>query len=277
MRLSPDLRDRFGQRLGSTEPLRFEVGPARPQLDLPGRPGLVRRLSARPELTVRSAGVAEVQVRIKRVQARDWPSYQALSRRGRDPGPLPGESVFDGAVAVDGPPGVITETRLDLSPALDAGLGHALVEVRAELDGRPAVDRRWVVVSDVLLDAFSDADHLHVIATDPEGAPLADRVIRLEPGGPRARTDAQGRARLPLPAAPLANAPWIEADDAGFLTDGGWSRGRDFTARPVPARRLVAWVTDDRGLYRPGERVHLKGFLRRFGEAGGLSTVESGR
>jgi alpha-2-macroglobulin len=49
---------------------------------------------------------------------------------------------------------------------------------------------------------------------------------------------------------------------------GGWSRER-------PVDELRWYVADDRKMYRPGETVHLKGWLRRIGagEGGDLGAV----
>lgn len=278
VRLDPGLVDEHGGRLGAVDPVVFKVEGATPFLQGPSGP-LVRRLPGAAPLPILSAGTRSLRVKMHRVRPADWPAWGEVWSSGRDEKALPGEEVSSGKVAVAVPKEQIGVTKLDLEPALGPdGVGMAAVEVSAPVGrkGRLERIRLWAVVSEVLLDAWIGRDTLYVAASDPSGAPLADLEVRLEPGGPRAKTGADGLARIPLPEAPLGERPWIETDRGGFLPDSGWSRGRDFVAQAPPKPILTVLTVDDRGLYRPGETAHIKGWVRRFHPDEGLEEAPAG-
>ncbi|MCB1608704.1 MAG: hypothetical protein KDI71_17185, partial [Xanthomonadales bacterium] len=108
---------------------------------------------------------------------------------------------------------------------------------------------------------------LHAWATSlNDGIPLQGVEMRLQPAAAMVRSDRQGLARFDLAAgnsAPVAaRLEARQGKDFAFLPDntrfrapGAWQqRGRFDELR---------WhVFDDRGLYKPGEEVHLKGWIR---------------
>lgn len=260
---SPDLQDVFGQVLGTVEPLSIEVGPARPFLAGPHHGPVIRQLRGATSVRFLAAGTETLAVEVRAVQPSDWPQFrQAL--RGRTQA-RPGRVTFSEAVAVDGDPDVGGEVAIDVASALEDGVGHALLNVYIPGEEKRHRIQLWVVVSDVLLDAWSDSqDALYVSATGPKGAPLVAREIRMAPEGATALTNADGVARLPLLAARPENAAWLECSQAGFLPESAYGRGEAFTRRAPTETRISFLTLDDRGLYRPGETAHLKGYVRRF-------------
>ncbi len=99
-----------------------------------------------------------------------------------------------------------------------------------------------------------------------DGAPLPGVKLELLPGDRAAAADAAGVASLLLPYGPAAalltgssgSDVAILPADPYFWGEGGWARR--------PATDSLRWyVFDDRGLYRPGEDVHVKGWIRRAG------------
>ncbi|MEL6185452.1 MAG: alpha-2-macroglobulin family protein, partial [Myxococcota bacterium] len=261
--LSPALTDVFGQALGETESLSLEVGPAPPLLTAPGR-DLVRLLRGVDAVPFLVAGAESLEVEVRQVKPSDWPAY-AKHHRGGMRTPLPGKITFEGQVPVMGDPDRATELSIDVSSALNDGMGHAIVSVKhpgAEHRYPPTV---WVAVSNVLLDAWSDSESdLYVLASDPSGAPLVGREIRMGAGGASATTNAEGLARLPLLPERPSRDPWLESKDAAFLPGAAYGGGEVFARRAPGEPRASFLVLDDRGLYRPGETAHLKGFVRRF-------------
>ncbi len=264
--LNPEIRDAFGQRLGPTDPIRFEVEGVTPQLNGPDEEVVHRTVSA-PTVSVHSAGASALTVLIHRVRPADWPAFNE-----RD-APLPGEMVFSAPIPVDGPLDVVRTTEIDLGPALDGGVGMAAVTVEAPVGrkGRARRLRFWAVVSDVMLDAWSDGAAVHVWATDPAGTPLSGQPVQLSPGGPSGKTGSSGVVRLVLPGKPLSKHPWIEVG-SGFLPEGQWGNGQGFVQSELRPR-LTVHTVDDRGLYRPGERVHIAGWARRFDPENGLGAL----
>lgn len=277
VKLSEDITDEHGQRLGPGEAVTFEVKGAYPFLQ--GLGPIVRRLEGSPEVPLYSAGAKSLAVETRSVEPSDWPAWQDSFRGRRNAPKLPGKLSFRGQVPVKAPPEHIAETRVDVGSTLNsAGHGLALVSVSAPV-GRRGRDRSvyfWTVVSNVFLDAWSGEDTLYVAASEPDGAPISDLEVRLQPNGPSARTGEDGLARIPLPASPLGPHPWLETDLGGFLPEGSWSNGRDFARRSPPGPRVPILTVDDRGLYRPGETAHIKGWARRFDVERGLEAFPKG-
>ena len=73
--LDPALRDVFGQILGSSEPVRVEVGPPEPRLAIPGQ-SCDSRPEGRPMFAVRLIGIKQVRVQVHTVRPADWTEWQ---------------------------------------------------------------------------------------------------------------------------------------------------------------------------------------------------------
>jgi alpha-2-macroglobulin len=288
--LDPRIRDVWGQTLGETRPLVFEVGEPGPMVSLPGSPMIVLDPAGPPRLYLHSRGHAELRVRLLRVRPEQWDAFsEAVSRYRQDPRTRafspPGEQVLATTIRPASGAGEVAESTIDLAPALMEGLGHLIVVVESTTRP-PASDPRrgwhdpaathgpafaWVQSTRIGLSAAVDGTDLLAWATSIEnGTPLGGAEVRLLPSGARATTAADGTARLPLPALGDGVLVARRGNDAALLPDQepGW-RGREGGSwrRQPPRDRLAWWVASDRGLYRPGERVHLKGWIRRI-EAG---------
>jgi alpha-2-macroglobulin len=123
-----------------------------------------------------------------------------------------------------------------------------------------------VQVTQIGLDAF--VDHSEMVAWTTsllDGAPLQGLTIETAPGIQAAVTGADGLARFAIPSGGTTYLIARQGDDQAILPsntylwdEGGWSR------RPTEDE-LRWYVLDDRQMYRPGEEVHLKGWIRRLG------------
>lgn len=269
------LQDIFGQALGEEQTLTFEVGSARPLLSGPNQNLVtVDPASPTPRFTVYSVNYERLRVRAYAVEPADWPAFtRYLERynRGQEAETPPGEQVMDETVEVEAERDAMAETAVDLSEPLERSSGHLVVVVEPpasllsqDRDRRRPVVQAWVQVTHIALDAFTDQDEMVVWATDlRDGAPLADVTVEL--GSERATTGDDGTARLALPAGGAGLLVGRKDGDTAILPsnpyywdESGWS------ARPV--RDELRWyVFDDRQIYRPGEDVHLKGWLRHAG------------
>ena len=134
--------------------------------------------------------------------------------------------------------------------------------------------RAWVQATRIGLDAFADSETLVAWASDlADGRPLGDVELRL--GSGTARSGASGLARLALGDAPAPLLVARRGKDLAILPSqtGWWAEGAGWrrTARTDTLRFLVF---DDRKMYRPGETVRVKGWLRRIG-AGPRGDVEA--
>lgn len=129
------------------------------------------------------------------------------------------------------------------------------------------VVQTWVQVTTLGVDVIHDATDLAAWVTDlRDGSPLAGVELALWPTEQKATTSADGMARFTLPFSSAAQLMLARVgDEVAFLPSasdywGGW--GWQAVERQDELRW---WVFDDRQMYRPGETVHLKGWLRTLG------------
>ena len=274
--LPASLEDAFGQELGETEPVRFETGDARPLLrPFPGRLVTTDPMADTPSVSVTSIGHETLDVWLYAVEPADFAAYDELwNTWDRESLPdVPGwRQVSTTTVEVAGDPDQMTETRVDLSDAVDGASGHVVAVVRpTDLPPARSEDRwsnqptmAWVQATRIGLDALADHDSLVAWATDlRDGAPLADVAVGLGPDrSPNAVTGADGVATMALGGPGFLVA---ERGDDSAVLDGGYAGAWE----PLPLLDTARWyVIDDRQLYRPGEDVRMKGWVRRLTRTG---------
>ncbi|MCK4727026.1 MAG: hypothetical protein KAT29_14540, partial [Anaerolineales bacterium] len=271
------IKDIFGQTLGKDETLSFRIGPAEPFLTGPDQALVTLDPAAdKPTFSVYTINYNKLDVKIYAVQPTDWPEYMVYLQEAyrQDPPPRPpGNLVFDETVPVEAPSDVLTEVPIDLSQVMDGDYGHFIIIVEPSRGLNffdPDRDRfrvqTWAQVTDIALDAFVDHSEMIVWGTDLlSGAPLAGVTVEGYPRGLSEVTDADGTARFDLPASGLSFLVGRSGADQALLpesthpwSDGAWQR------RTVDDE-LIWYVIDDRQMYRPGEQVHIKGWLRRMG------------
>ncbi|HEX8362500.1 MAG TPA: MG2 domain-containing protein [Longimicrobium sp.] len=282
--IAPRLRDRFGGRLGTPATATFQVGAPVASLFHPGQNVVVLDPQGPRSISVFAREHRRLRVRIHRVAPEDWPAFRDLQRGGRGERlVLPGREAVNRVQEVGA--GEMREVAVDLNPALDGGLGQVVVAVEA-VEGATQGERAqaiylWVQATRIGLSAFSDFDEMTVWGSSlVDGRPLAGLELRLQPEGGAATTNAAGLATLPLPG--RAGTAGRRRDEGVFLVArqggdvailapgmgaSGWAQ---WTQQPRAARS--AWYTfTDRNLYRPGETVRFKGWLRRMDPREGLA------
>ena len=276
------LQDRFEQTLGKDETVEFKVGPAQPWLNLSGN-GLVVLDPAGPrQLSLYSVNYRTVKVSLYSVQPEDWTKFQTYRqlhyRNPNDPitkrATLPGRVVFSKQLDLKQQPNEMIETAIDLRPGLKDGLGQLIVAVESIT---PTSDNyhnpllAWVQSTHIGLDAFVDNDQLVGWANSlTDGAPLSGVQLQIIPSNVSGTTGADGLGHLALkPVSDSAPSVLVarrgndvailpENAEDFWMTTGGWYR--------KPQTDDLRWyVFDDRRLYRPGEEVHVKGWVRRVG------------
>ncbi|HEX6133759.1 MAG TPA: Ig-like domain-containing protein [Longimicrobiales bacterium] len=276
--LSASVQDRFGQHLEEPRAVTLNVGEPVPILSIPGGPFIVLDPDGPRRVMIRSQGHDSVRVRVLRVTPEQWVEWGAAVedfQRTRTLVP-PGAEVVSTVVAV--PRGDIRETLIDVGPALRNGIGHAivLVEPAAAIDRRARTDPRWrpdvelahawVQSTRIGVSASVDAEAIHAwVSSLDSGEPLAGAAVRLLPTNRRAVTAADGTVRLPLATPGDAALVAEVADDAALLPANAHPAAgsrRQWERRP--GGELRWYVLTDRGLYQPGETVHMKGWLREL-------------
>ncbi|HEU4730007.1 MAG TPA: alpha-2-macroglobulin family protein [Kofleriaceae bacterium] len=279
--------DEFGQRLGKDAQLPWAVGDAMPAFY--GASGLVvlDPGARRPTLDLFSTGYDQLAVQLYAVAPADYDAFSAAVRElwNHDkPVRMPGRKVLDKKIAVGGGKNQLVETHVDLEPALGAGgLGHvvAIVEPTPWTDrGPPPRMISWVQSTRLGIDAYVDGDSLVAYASElTTGKRAAGVALEIRPHGITGVTDERGLATLAL-GGPQRGACYLVArrgQDTAFVaeTPGFWNDSGSWY-RQVRGKELAWYVTDDRKMYRPGEEVSLKGWLRtidqgKHGDIGGLA------
>jgi uncharacterized protein YfaS (alpha-2-macroglobulin family) len=273
--VSGSLRDTFGQALGEDTRLSFKVGSAEPALFGPEQSLVTLDPAAsKPVFTVYAVNYDRLHVRAFQVQPSDWPVFktyvQEYYTQGEPPNP-PGRKVLDQVVKQEAAADTLAEVNIDLSSALGGGLGQLVVVVEPE-GVQPRQDRygrvvqAWVQVTQIGLDAFVDHSEMVVWATAlKDGSPLSGVTIEANAGKQVATTSDDGTATFDLPGPGAGPLVARLGDDVAILPQSPYAWGDDIW-RPRPVQDELRWyVLDDRAMYRPGEEVHVKGWLRRVG------------
>ena len=287
--LSAKLKDVFGQTLGEDVRLTFKVGKAEPALF--GTDQVFVTLDPavkKPVFSVYAINYARLAVKIYSVQPTDWAAFAKYLQdwqRTDSTVEIPGSLVFDKTLPLDNPMDSLSEVNIELSPYLKKGFGQFVVVVQPPAGMFESENDKWrrfsqtvqawVQVTQIGVDAYTDSSDMVVWATDlKNGAPLAGVSIQPNQGGAAFSTGPDGTARVPIPSGATYLLASRGADTAMLLhspyiwEESGWGPGS-------PSDSLRWAVFDDRQMYRPGEEVHIKGWLRRVGakQSGDVSLV----
>jgi len=279
------ITDQFGQTLGNNERLRFRIGSADPVMYGPNQTIVTMDpADVNPALSLFTINFNKLNVEIYQVQTADWPDFtQYLRDYQRTDVQLtpPGKKVFDGAINIEAPADQLTEVNIPLKEYLPDGKGQ-LVVIAKPPTGLFEEERYWehvqvwVQVTGIGLDAFVDHSEMVVWATDLlTGAPLADVEIKPGEGSAIATTNGDGVARFDIPPSGIPYLVGEQGGDLVFLapSDSYWSE-TGWSRRSLQDE-LRWYVWDDRQMYKPGEEVSIKGWMRRIGssESGDVSLL----
>lgn len=278
--LDKSITDVFGQKLGKDVTMEFKVGPNNPLISLSGRGFVVLDPEGPRQLSLYTVNYQTVKVNLYAVEPRDWTKlqifrqlqYSGPSESERKEATLPGRLIYSKLIELRGAPNDMIETEIDLAPAFKNGFGQALVAVESIT---PASDRFhspvlcWAQATQIGLDAFVDNKQLIGWANSlVEGSPLSDVKMELIPAEVSSTTGTDGLATLPLkPASDSAKGVLVarRGDDVAILPEDPYSWWRGSWQLKPQTDELVWYIFDDRKLYRPGEEVHIKGWIRRIG------------
>jgi alpha-2-macroglobulin len=280
--------DTHGQTMGEVATIPFDVGSAEPTmfgaeqemivLD-PGQP----RVSTGDELPKVAQKAKDYQVytinepglraRVFAVGPDDWKKYLAFNQEWERPRKIapPGRLVYDKVLTPKKAPDELVTTAIDLAPALAGGIGQALVVVeptRTFPKGYTKPELHvWVQSTEIGLDAMIETDQITGWATRlADGAPMDGVDVQLL-GAASAKTDAQGLARVPLSSTPGHLVVGRKGKDVVLVPERYYGEP---TYMQMQHTDQVRWlVYDDRGMYKPGEEMRVKGWVRRVGMSRG--------
>jgi hypothetical protein len=274
-----DIQDIYGQTLGEDTTLTFKVGPAESLLVGPGQIFMTMDPAApEPLFSVYAINYNTLELRIYSVQPEDWPAYKEYLRQWQQtdqPPEMPGEFVVQKTLRPEMPADTLTQVDIPLAEYMDGDYGHLIVVVEPPKGLIETNDEKWqrfsqtvhtwVQITDIGLDAYVDHSEMIAWATSLEnGAPLAGVTIHPQGGGRQSVTGEDGVVRTAIPS----GATYLVASkgaDRVLLPRSSYYWGEDAWNK-WPVNDWLQWyVFDDRQMYRPGEEVHLKGWIRLIG------------
>lgn len=275
-----DLKDTFGQTMGRTASHTFKVGRSAPWLTSQGGNYVLLDPYGPPVFPVYTINQPKLNVQLFRVKPSDFEAFRLYMReqyRVSDPPPIPGQRIAS-TLAPKGEADELIETPIDLTPALINGVGQVIVVVEPTNQPKDVYNRQrvvaWAQVSQLGLDAFSDQESLQAWVTRlKDGAPVPEASVSLLDIKGEVRTNAAGTADVPLPdAGAVGKILLARSGDDTFMLPwdiSWWYDGYGWSKRPTNDS-LRWYVFDDRKMYKPGENIKLKGWLRLIeGRKGG--------
>ena len=274
VKISSRLLDAFGQSLDHEIERSFKVGDAAPSFYGPSGMVVLDPAGTKPTLDFFTTNYDQLKVKLYQVGITDLVAYGNFVNNQWNHDhrpPPPGRLVFDHLVKTPGSPNELVETAIDLAPALSHGFGNVVAVVepypwKEQYD--PPRMIAWVQATHLAVDAHVDNDNLVAFATDlGTGKPAANVAVEIRPYGIKGTTDAKGLATLALADVSQKGPTVLTAsagDDMAFVTgENGYYDGNYGTwTKHKLGSALVPYVVDDRKMYKPGEDVTLKGFLR---------------
>ncbi len=277
--ISGTMQDIFGQQLGRDTSLAFKVGKAGSVLVNSGQNFLTLDPNESKKIfSVYAINYQRLHLQVYKVQPADWTRYkQALQQwQQADTNPtMPGRLVEDKVFGLNLPNDTLSQVDINLSQYMDGNFGHFIVLVEPPagvLESEEDKWRRlsqtiitWVQITQIGLDAYTDHSEMVAWTTDlKDGAPLAGVQIRANNGNATSLSDANGVARFDIPVGATYLVASQGADQA-LLPRSTYMWYDDAWSSSSPNDSLRWYVFDDRQMYRPGEEVHLKGWLRVIG------------
>ena len=277
--VSGKIKDIFGQTLGQDRRLTFNVGKAESVLVGPGQTFLtIDPVATKPVFSVYAINYTKLNVKIYSVQPSDWLEFKNYLREWQRTDAtiqMPGKLVSDKSVSLDIPADTLSQVDIDLSQYLNNGFGHLVVIVEPPKGFIETNNDKWArfsqtviawaQVTQIGLDAYTDHSQTIAWATNlKDGTPLSKVTIKTDQEQVKFLTGDDGLARFAIPSGATYLVA-IKGNDQALLPHSSYYWGDDYWTANPPPDTLRWYVFDDRQMYRPGEEVHIKGWLRRIG------------
>ncbi|MBK8218071.1 MAG: hypothetical protein IPK71_30450 [Myxococcales bacterium] len=257
------LRDVFGQTLAKDAVAELHVGRATPAFFEEDRPMRVQDPGGKPETLAFTVNHKALKASLYQVDPKDFAAYEKFRRDWdyyQKMTPVPGKLVGTKILTVKNAPDELVETPVDLSPALRGGVGNVVVIVEPTVQPKKPEyhewSRQWVQVTKLGVTTIHEPGEGIAWVTDlATGAAVTGAKIALD-GVDAAVTSGDGLAHFKADSVRLLTAR--RGDDVAFL--GG--HDNPFFHSYTPYNDVRWFSFDDRKLYKPGEEVHVKGWLR---------------
>lgn len=263
--------DTHGQTMGTPASVSFAVDSADPAMFGAEREMIVLDpLQKKKEYDVFTINEPGLRARLYAVRPEDYAKYLSFNEEWERPRRLrpPGRLVYDKVLTPKKAPDELVSTAIDLTGALSEGTGHALIVVEPTRPMPKGYERPelhlWIQATEIGLDALFEDDQITGWATKlVDGTPMEGVEVQLLGSTTKVgRTDAQGLARVPLTSSSGSLVVGRKGKDSVIIPERYGTSSYSLTTHIDAARWLVY---DDRGMYKPGEEVRVKGWIRRIG------------
>lgn len=249
LQLPAGLVDVFGQKSEAAIPLEFRTGDALQRFIPPSERFLLLDPHGPPQLNFRCVNQKTLAVQIRAVKPEDWAAFRESD------GILPGRLISDREIEANTVQDEMQTVRLDLRQALEESSN--LVVTAGPNEEREPRYRGWIQRS--RLGANLAADHGKLLVWVNElatGAAVEGARVSFLGSAEAVSTNDDGLASLA--ATEHRPALLVERGTDSLLVK------LDSHFTPEASEDNTLWyVSDDRKLYKPGETVSLKGWLRR--------------
>ncbi|MEE4210915.1 MAG: MG2 domain-containing protein, partial [Parvularcula sp.] len=281
-----------GDTLAADESVRLTFQDRPPMVGFAGN-GVILPIEGAEGLGITTINVDAVEVKISRVDERALAFRRvtegmtaaegeyAWNPYDEDPGEL-GSPVFEGRLTTEGPLNALQTTLLPIREAVgNLEAGAYFVEI-ADLDAeergedRPARAARWLLVTDLAPVVYRGSTGLDVTVRNIGSArPVGGVEVELISQGnevlARQKTGRDGRVHFDAPLLAGRNADRPKLITANKRGDGFALLDLDRAPLDLSGQNVggaeerdgsMAFLYLDRGIYRPGETVHLTGLIR---------------
>ncbi len=268
IKLPASLTDIYGQKLGADETVKVSIGSATPSLRPLDPITTLDPFSSAQQLSILTTNHDELRVRVFEANVNAFTTYtEYVKSRWDDRVKLPNWKVLaDTKVKPKGDKDTVNETLIDLGPALNGKPGQVIVLVEPVPVVSPNDERfyenqpilSWVQSTTMALDSFTDGDEIRVWATDLRtGAPITGLSVSPSRAAASSTTNDEGLAIVKLAESGTVNfVRGSRGNESFFLAVSAELNGEPDTLR---------WYAfDDRQIYRPGETMRVKGWVRQI-------------
>lgn len=263
--ISSQLKDIYGQFLTGSHTARYICKPRPPQIFKPADDFGQMIPSSKPVYRVFSYNEPSVKVSILEANVSDWKNFRKASADfPRNPkGALntfaSSKKLFTRVFKTTGKLENWFAVPIDLQPLVKDGHSHFIVVV----DAAQGVEQRfmqWVEYSATRMNIINDGINVHAMITDiPTGKPVSGAEVTLLPSGAKGRTEPGGVATI---AVPDGEQSLLQCQSSGRTTLLPYPGDFEHFKYSESKGDFVVYQNTDRNLYRPGETVHLNGFVR---------------
>lgn len=251
-----DIVDTFGQTLGREVVGTFTTGALNTSLIHLGELNTIP-YGQKPVLSVYAQATPQVKATIYRTTPSDWLKY---SRERYNRNLVVGVEAGSKTFKVGNEDATFD---IDLKPYLKNGLGQFLVKV--ETVGAPKEREQrflsWVQVTKLGVDAFKGRNLVALATALSDGEPQSGIELTLLTSNVSAVSDQSGLAKLAISTDYEKSEVLVarRGDDVAILPASQYRSGWVYHERPS---ELLWYSVTDRQLYKPGEKVTVKGWAR---------------